>query len=124
MADRRHALDDTLEQLDATLRAGDRQAAMELYLAVDAELTRYVHGEEQLLFPALDRYTSVPVTATTTMRDEHRSLRRLLDALGVLIARAQEGRGLDVLSSLRSVLLLHLEKEEWVLQPLRSPAAT
>ena len=53
-------MDDTLSQIDASLRAGDPNAAFDLYLAFDALLTRYVRGEERLLFPVLERFTSMP----------------------------------------------------------------
>ena len=118
----RGSLDDKLSMLGASLRSGDRDRVLELYLAFDAELTGYVHGEERLLFPALERFTSLPRSAIASMRKEHRSLRRLLDSLGEMIARADDGRCLDVLGKLRSVLLFHVEKEAWVLQPLIRPS--
>jgi iron-sulfur cluster repair protein YtfE (RIC family) len=119
MADARMTrLDDTLARLEASIRAGDHTLSFELYLAFDGELTRYVHGEERLLFPVLERFTSMPSSATASMRTEHRSLRRLVDSLGELIARDDAHRGLVVLGYLRSVLMVHVVKEEWVLQPL------
>ena len=121
MDDRHAHMDDKLSKLDASLRAGDRHAAFDIYLAFDAELTGYVHGEERLLFPVLERFTSMPTTATRSMRSEHRSLRRLVDTLGELLARGDQHRGLDVLGKLRSVLLFHVAKEEWVLHPLLRP---
>ena len=113
--------DDKLAELETTLRAGDRDAALAQFLAFDAELARYVRGEERLLFPALERFTGVPARATANMRKEHRSLRRLVDTIGELIARRDRPRGLEVIENLRSVLLLHMAKEEWVLSPLLRP---
>jgi len=122
MQEDRSSLDDKLSMLAASLRSGDRDRVLELFLAFDAELTGYVRGEERLLFPALERFTSLPRTATASMRKEHRSLRRLLDSLGEMIARADDSRCLDVVTTLRSVLLFHVEKEAWVLRPLTRPA--
>lgn len=113
--------DDELSKLDRTLRAGDRASALEQLVAFDAALTRYVRSEERDVFPLLERLSAVPVRATETMRAEHRSLRRLLDTVGVLVAREEPRRGLAALSSLRSVLLLHVTKEEWVLSRARDP---
>lgn len=113
--------DDRLSKLEASLRAGDRELALEDLLAFDADLTSYVRGEERVLFPVLERFTSLPSKVTARMRDEHRSLRRLLDSVEEQVARPDRGRGLDVLSTLRSVLLLHIAKEEWVLHPLMRP---
>lgn len=121
--DRITRLDDTLAKLETSMLEGDHTGTLDLYLAFDGELTRYVQGEERLLFPVLERFTSMPSSATASMRIEHRSLRRLVDSLADLIARDDVHRGLDVLTSLRSVLLFHIAKEEWVLQPLvRFPA--
>jgi hemerythrin-like domain-containing protein len=122
MEDTHARLDDKLDKLAMALRAGHRDAAFDIYLAFDAEITRYVRGEERLLFPVLERFTSMPTTATRSMRSEHRSLRRLIDTLGELLARGDERAALDIVSKLRSVLLLHVAKEEWVLHPLLRPA--
>jgi hemerythrin-like domain-containing protein len=65
----------------------------------------------------------MPTTATRSMRTEHRSLRRLVDTLGELLARDDKQGGLDIVAQLRSVLILHVAKEEWVLMPLLRPMA-
>jgi hemerythrin-like domain-containing protein len=122
MEDTHARLDDRLDRLATALRASNHNAAFDIYLAFDAEITRYVRGEERLLFPVLERFTSMPTTATRSMRSEHRSLRRLIDTLGELLARGDERAALDIVSKLRSVLLLHVAKEEWVLHPLLRPA--
>jgi iron-sulfur cluster repair protein YtfE (RIC family) len=123
MEDTHVRLDDKLGKLEASLRAGDRDAAFDIYLLFDAELNGYVRGEERLLFPVLERFTSMPTTATRSMRTEHRSLRRLVDTLGELLARDDKQGGLDIVAQLRSVLILHVAKEEWVLMPLLRPMA-
>ena len=123
MEDTHTRMDDKLDKLAAALRAADRNAALDIYLAFDAELATYMRCEERLLFPVLERFTSMPSTATRSMRSEHRSLRRLVDSLGELLARGDARGGLDIVSKVRSVLLLHVAKEEWVLHPLLRPAA-
>lgn len=124
MQDDHAHLDDELARLEVSLRSGDGEIAFEHFVAFDAELTRYVRGEERILFPVLERFTSVPVTATARMRGEHRSLRKLVDRMGELLARNDKPRALAVLGTLRSVLLLHVAKEEWVLHPLLRAAAS
>jgi iron-sulfur cluster repair protein YtfE (RIC family) len=121
MQDEQARWDDRLSLLEASLRSEDRTTTLEQFLAFDAELTRYVRGEEGVLFPVLERFTSVSPRATASMRNEHRCLRRLVDSIGEMIAREDRQRGLDLLSTLRSVLLLHVAKEEWVLYPLVRP---
>jgi iron-sulfur cluster repair protein YtfE (RIC family) len=118
MPDRHGRMDSKLAALDTCVRAGDHAGAIRQFIAFDADLTRYARGEEQLLFPVIDRFTSVPPSATAHMRSEHRSLRRLVDTLGTLLARDDAPRALDLLGTLRSVLLFHLAKEEWVLAPV------
>ena len=118
MPDRHGRMDSTLAEIDLCVRTGDHDGAMEQLIAFDAELARYARGEEQLLFPVIDRFTSVPPRATEHMRREHRSLRRLVDTLGALLASDDTPRALDILGELRSVLLFHLEKEAWVLAPV------
>jgi iron-sulfur cluster repair protein YtfE (RIC family) len=124
MDDTHARMDDKLDKLGASLRAGDRNAAFDIYISFDAELTGYVRGEERLLFPVLERFTSMPTAATRSMRSEHRSLRRMVDALGELLARGDKPKSLDIVSKLRSVLILHVAKEEWVLNPLLRPIAS
>jgi iron-sulfur cluster repair protein YtfE (RIC family) len=124
MEDTHARMDDSLAKLAASLRVRDRDTAFDIYLEFDADLTGYVRGEERLLFPVLERFTSMPTTATRSMRSEHRSLRRLVDTLGELIARGDERASLETVSKIRSVLLLHVAKEEWVLMPLLRPIAS
>jgi iron-sulfur cluster repair protein YtfE (RIC family) len=124
MPDQQDLWEAPLTQLEETIRSGDRATALEQLITFDAELTRYVRGEERVLFPVLERFTSVSAAATTRMRCEHRSLRQLVDTLAELISRADRRRGLEVLATLRSVLLLHVAKEEWVLYPLVRPVAS
>jgi iron-sulfur cluster repair protein YtfE (RIC family) len=124
MEDTHARMDDNLATLAASLRVRDLDTAFDIYLEFDADLTGYVRGEERLLFPVLERFTSMPTTATRSMRSEHRSLRRLVDTLGELIARGDERASLEAVSKIRSVLLLHVAKEEWVLMPLLRPMAS
>ena len=121
MQDDRTRWDDMLASLEGCLRAGNREAARDAILAFDAELARYVRGEERVLFPVLERFTSISARATDAMRSEHRSLRKLVDAVAELITREDDQRGLDVIATLRSVMLLHVTKEAWVFQPLMRP---
>jgi hypothetical protein len=48
----------------------------------------------------------------------------MVDALGELLARGDKPKSLDIVSKLRSVLILHVAKEEWVLNPLLRPIAS
>ena len=111
-------LDEDLAALDAHLRGDETIAAFLRLESFDARLTSYVRGEELVLFPVLERFVDVPRGTTAKMRSEHRRLRRLLDNLWQTLARQDLRGGIDALGELRSVLLLHCEKEERVLAPL------
>ncbi|HEU0030047.1 MAG TPA: hemerythrin domain-containing protein [Kofleriaceae bacterium] len=118
MHDRDLRWDDRLSTVEAWIRQDNGDAALAHLLAFDAELTRDVQGEEHVVLPVLERLVAVPAHATATMREEHRQLRRLVDTAGERIARRDSRGGLEVLSTLRSLLLVHVLKEEWVVYPL------
>ena len=115
--------DDQLAKLGELLRVADEQHATESLCVFDAQLTRYVRGEEHLLFPVLERFTSVSPAITGRMRIEHRGLRRLVDDLWEALTRGDHRRSLDLVTSLRSVLLLHVAKEDWLLHPVLRPGS-
>jgi iron-sulfur cluster repair protein YtfE (RIC family) len=110
--------DEELAALDAFLRAGDASAAVMRLEAFEARLTRYIRGEELVLFPVLERFIAVPFVTTARMRSEHARMQHLLDALREALADHDQQRGLETLCMLRSVVLLHCEKEYRVLAPL------
>jgi len=110
-------LDDTLDDLGRFLRAGNTAAARSRLVRFTARFDRYVHGEERLLFPVLENGKPSPLAPTAQMRREHGVLRRLVAALRDKMHRDDRPRSLELLSSLRSVFLLHHAKEEWLLHP-------
>lgn len=113
--------DDQLAALGELLRVEDDGHATESLHRFDAQLTRYVRGEEHLLFPVLERFTSVSPAITGRMRIEHRGLRRLVDDLWEAVSHGDRSRSLELVSALRSVLLLHTAKEDWLLHPVLRP---
>ncbi|NVB82184.1 MAG: hemerythrin domain-containing protein [Kofleriaceae bacterium] len=124
MTDETARFDEELAEVERSLQSDDSNTAREHFTMFDAALTRYMRGEERLLFPVLERFTSLAPATTARMRSEHRSLRQLVDNMWDRIAREDKPGGLEVLSSLRSVLLLHVAKEEWVLDPLLRHASS
>jgi iron-sulfur cluster repair protein YtfE (RIC family) len=112
------AFDEDLASLDGFLRSGDLTAAL-LHLEVfKVRLTRYIRSEERLLFPVLERFIAVPAATTAKMRSEHGRLHCLLDMLCEELTHEDWQSAFDTLCALRSVLLLHCEKEDRVLAPL------
>ena len=120
MEDEHDRLEDTLADVEWSLRAGDTDTARRQLATFEAGLNRYVHGEERLLFPALDALVlnRTRFDPTASMRREHRSLRKLTGAIWDSFARGDGSDAADALSTLRSVFLLHIAKEDLVIYPL------
>ena len=114
MSDVSQKLDSELAELEASLRSNNHENAFACLTMFDADLASYVRAEERLVSSA------APPETTANIRREHGSLRRLVDSLKELVAHRENRRGLEVLASLRSVLLLHAAKVEWVIAPLVS----
>ena len=81
------------------------------------KLDHSIYREERALSLASD-LSSSPLAK---VRREHASLRRLISLIAMALDRADERRGLEVVGKLRSVLLVHLAKEE-TLYPMLSPS--
>ena len=124
MEDEHDRLDTTLADLEWSLRAGDTDMARVQLAAFEAGLSRYVHGEECLLFPLLDALVPTRFDPTVRMRREHRSLRKLTAAVWDCFARHDGPGGVDTLGTLRSVFLLHIAKEDLVIYPLLDRAVS
>jgi hemerythrin-like domain-containing protein len=111
-------LDDLLSDVGVLLRAGRQRTARRHLTRFTSRFDHYVRTEERLLFAALESAGSgAPGAPTGPMRREHRSLRRLVAALFEAIEGGDRKRALEALASLRSVLLVHHAKEEWLIHP-------
>jgi hemerythrin-like domain-containing protein len=118
LEDEHQRLDATLADLELALRSGDSDTVRAQLATFEAGLNRYVHGEERVLFPVLEALFPTRFGPTARMRREHRSLRKLVAAVWESLARGDRSRGTRMLGNLRSVFLLHLAKEEWIVYPL------
>ena len=110
--------DTQLARLDASLRAGDNEMARMHLAGFDLDLSGYVRGEERVVFPMLEMMPASPRSSTARMRKEHESLRLLVLAIWDALDHADRDHGLQLVETLRSVLALHVAKEDWVLYPL------
>ncbi|MBL9016953.1 MAG: hemerythrin domain-containing protein [Myxococcales bacterium] len=121
MSDEGEQLDDRIASLAETLRAGDLVMACLELAEVALELDRAMHREERALELLLASRPATP-PPLTHVRREHGSLRRLVGGIAGALDAGDEQQGLDQIGKLRSVLLVHLAKEER-LQPLLARAA-
>jgi hypothetical protein len=113
MHDDHERLDQGLVDLERSLQRGDHEMAVR-HLAVFAlELGRYIRREEQWLRHA----AAVSQLSFRKIHREHTSLRRLVAWIARALARADDRRGIEATGTLRSVLLLHVAKEQWLLGP-------
>lgn len=116
MYDEHQQLDEDLAQLARTLRSADLMMACIQLAEFALELDRLMRREERAL-----ALSHVPMPLTK-VRNEHASLRRLVSLVAAALDRGDERRSLEVVGKLRSVLLLHVAKEE-ALRPLMQPSA-
>jgi hypothetical protein len=105
-------LDDQLARLAQTLRCGDVMMACLQLAEFALKLDRIMRKEERAL-----ALVQAP-TPLTKVRREHASLRRLVGSIASALDCGDDRRGLELIGKLRSVLLVHLAKEETALQPL------
>ncbi len=117
-------LDDQHALLELGLSAQERSIAahdfFDAHQRLDgfrAHLDRYVRGEERVLFPFYEHLPSVRHEPIARLRQEHGHLRRMIAALAKVIDQRDASRALDALATLRSVLLVHGAKEDWLIYP-------
>jgi len=116
MADEDAWYENGLAAVERWIRLGDCEMARLDLAAFDLELSGYVRGEERVVFPAIERMHPAPFAPTARMRREHGRLRAMLLAVWSALEHGQPWEALEVLGGLRSVLLLHVAKEDWILR--------
>lgn len=104
MDDEHYHLDDALMRLEQGLRSGSHMLASLQLAELALKLDRAIRREERLL--------GVTGRPAVRIRQEHASLRRLVGSVAAALDRADDRRARDLITQLRSVLLLHAAKEE------------
>lgn len=97
---------------------GDGPGARAAWAEFAFGLRRHIRFEEEILFPAFEQGTGMPAEGgpTGVMRDEHRSIERIIDAIGR--ALGGDGSPLPLRAELYRVLGGHNQTEEEVLYPM------
>lgn len=108
-------LDAELAQLGSTLRAGNLMGACLQLAEFALKLDRYIRREERTLSLAYAALEHALPAALETVHKEHQRLRLMISAIASALDRADDGRGAEIVGKLRSVLLLHVLKEEQLL---------
>ena len=122
MHDDHEQLDQELARVAQSLHGGDHMLACLQLAEFALKLDHYIHREERTLALAYQLLeTSLP-GAMATVRREHTSLRELVASVASALDRADSDRGLEMIGKLRSVLVLHVAKEELLLAPPTSTA--
>ncbi|HTL32012.1 MAG TPA: hemerythrin domain-containing protein [Kofleriaceae bacterium] len=113
-------LDQELERLGRTLRSGEHMLACLQLAELALKLDHFLRREERALaFACLLIGVNRP-HALASLRREHTSLRQLVSAIASALDRADDRSCLASVSKLRSVLLLHVEKEKRLHAPPQS----
>ncbi|MDQ1363688.1 MAG: hypothetical protein QG652_1550 [Pseudomonadota bacterium] len=79
---------------------------------------QHFHHEETVLFPAFEQTTGMTQGPTTVMREEHRTMRDLLDDLHQAVTNENQSRFLGIAETLYIFMQQHNMKEENVLYPM------
>jgi hypothetical protein len=122
MHDDHEQLDDELARLAQSLRRGEHMLACLQLAEFALKLDHYIRREERALGCAYRLLEESSPKAMATVRREHLSLRQLVASIANALDRADDRRGVEIVGKLRSVLLLHVTKEELLLAPPTSYA--
>ena len=113
-------LDNELARLAQALREGDHMLACLRLAEFALKLDHYIRCEERALSFACRLVEVARPSALATIHREHSSLRQLVAAIATALDGADDRRGVELIGKLRSVLLVHVAKEEMVLHPALS----
>ena len=110
-------LDDLFHEF-TNLKASDRRAAEKSFGEFKAGLERHIVGEEEILFPAVEKkFGHLQGGPTVVMRLEHREIREYLDAIARKLAEHNFDTDNEE-AGLVPVLCVHNQKEESILYPM------
>ncbi len=115
-------LDQELSRLAQSLHSGDHMQACLQLAEFALKLDHYIVREERAMMLAHRTAEHTNPKALASVRREHTSLRQLVAAIAAALDRADDRRAVEIVSKLRSVLLLHVAKEERLLAPPTSHA--
>ena len=109
MYDEHEQFGEELAHLAQSLRSREHMLACLQLAEFALKLDRCIRREERAL--------ALGQAPLAKVRIEHESLRRLVGLIASALDRADDHRGLELVGKLRSVLLLHLAKEEALRYP-------
>jgi hypothetical protein len=112
MTDEHDQIDPRLALLAQSLRSGDHMLACLQLAELALRLDRCIQREERVLSLTCALQDSPSPIPLAKIRAEHASLRHLVSSIANALDRADDRRCLELVGKLRSVLLLHLMKEE------------
>lgn len=105
-------LDEELVHLAELVRAGDVTLSCMQLADFASKLDRLMRHEERALAFVYERLAPTTPSPLAKVKREHASLRSLIGLLAHALDRADERRGLELVARLRSVLMVHVAKEE------------
>ncbi|WP_184198213.1 hemerythrin domain-containing protein [Chitinimonas taiwanensis] len=113
-----HEADALLARVEGALRGGDWPQAQRCFDEAEQSLLGHFELEEQQLFPAFEAATGMRHGPTAVMRDEHATMRDLLDSCRMQLIAADRDGLLAELDTLLVLIQQHNVKEENVLYPM------
>ena len=111
MLDEQDPLDAELARLADLLRCGELMLVRIRLVEFALKLDTYIRRDERVLSSSYSRLRE-PATTLAMIHAEHKKLRGLIGSIASALEQGEAKRGLELVGKLRSVLLLHLAKEE------------
>ena len=116
-------LDAILPEVNRLIDSGDFDTAGTRFAEFVCGLGWHIDAEENVLFPAFERFTGITMGPTVVMRLEHKEIRVLMDAFTTAINRHDAVSAGQAFHRLMEILSVHNRKEEHVLYPTTDKAA-
>jgi hypothetical protein len=123
MYDEHEQFDEDLARLAQSLRSGEHMLGCLQLAEFALKLDQCIRCEERALSLRCEGMPTSRPTPIAKVRNEHASIRRLVGLIATALDRADDRRCLELIGKLRSVLLLHLAKEEALQPMLHAPLA-
>ena len=111
------ACDELWAKVEEAVGQGGSQAGQALS-EFDGAMRRHFDMEEQVLFPAFERFTGARGGPTQVMRMEHQQMRGVLDQMAQAGAAQKWEQALDHGDTLMMLIQQHNMKEEGILYPM------
>lgn len=122
LGDEHVACDHDFALAENAVASGDWPAARLGFQRFLEDIQRHVRHEEDLLFPAFEARTGMVGGPTQVMRQEHRQMDQMFDAMADALVRTDDNAYLGLSETVLMLIRQHNLKEENILYPMAEKA--